>query len=151
MPLDLTDDKSTLVQVLAWCRQATSHYLSQCWPRFMSPNGITRPQWVNLVQSLQHIWGLSTHGPLARLYKTYIKQLSYNACWNHYSKGFHWQQRHNRTFMAFLAQAKHVMCWIWKVIHGWNLQMSYFYLMIDKSTDLVGNLMPIRVTSAIHV
>ena len=33
MPLDLTDDKSTLVQVMAWCRQTTSHYLSQCWPR----------------------------------------------------------------------------------------------------------------------
>ena len=30
MPEDLTDDKSTLVQVMAWCRQATSHYLSQC-------------------------------------------------------------------------------------------------------------------------
>ena len=28
--LDLTDDKSTLVQVMAWCRQATSHYLNQC-------------------------------------------------------------------------------------------------------------------------
>ena len=41
MPLDLTDDKSTLVQVMTWCRQATSHYLSRCWPRFMSP------QWVN--------------------------------------------------------------------------------------------------------
>ena len=46
MPLDLTDDKSTLVQVMAWCRQATSHYLSQCWPRSMSPNGVTRLQWV---------------------------------------------------------------------------------------------------------
>ena len=33
MPQDLTDDKSTLVQVMAWCRQATSHYLNQCWPR----------------------------------------------------------------------------------------------------------------------
>ena len=47
MPLDLTDDKSTLVQVMAWCREATSHYLSQCWPISMSPNGVTRPQWVN--------------------------------------------------------------------------------------------------------
>ena len=46
MPLDHTDDKSTLVQVMAWCRQATSHYPSQCWPRFMSPYGITRPQCV---------------------------------------------------------------------------------------------------------
>ena len=29
--LDFTDDQSTLVQVMAWCHQATSHYLSQCW------------------------------------------------------------------------------------------------------------------------
>ena len=33
MSLDLADDKSTLVQVMAWCCQATSYYLSQCWPR----------------------------------------------------------------------------------------------------------------------
>ena len=46
MSLDLTDDKSTLVQVMAWCRQATSHYLSQCWPRSPSPYGVTRLQWV---------------------------------------------------------------------------------------------------------
>ena len=45
--LDLIDDKSTLVQVMAWCYQATSHYQSQCWPISMSPSGITRPQWVN--------------------------------------------------------------------------------------------------------
>ena len=52
MPLDLTDDKSTLVQVMAWCRQATSHYLSQCWPRSMLPNDVTRPQWVNVRAAL---------------------------------------------------------------------------------------------------
>ena len=46
MPLDLTDDKSTLVQIMAWYHQATSHYLSHCWPRSISPNGVTRPQWV---------------------------------------------------------------------------------------------------------
>ena len=46
MPQDLTDDKSTLVQVMAWCRQATSHYLNQCWPRSPTPYGVTRPQWV---------------------------------------------------------------------------------------------------------
>ena len=42
--LGLTHDKWTLVQVMAWCHQATSHYLSQCWPRFMSPYGVTRPK-----------------------------------------------------------------------------------------------------------
>ena len=45
--LDFTDDQSTLVQVMAWCHQATSHNLSQCWPRSLSPYGVTRPQWVN--------------------------------------------------------------------------------------------------------
>ena len=45
-PQVLTDEKSTLVQVTAWCRQATSHYLSQCWPSFLVPYGFTRPQWV---------------------------------------------------------------------------------------------------------
>ena len=47
MSVDFTDDKSTLVQVMAWCRQATSHYLNQCWPRSPTPYGVTRPQWVN--------------------------------------------------------------------------------------------------------
>ena len=46
MPQNPSDDKSTLVQVMAWCRQAASHYLSQCCPRSLSPYGVTRPQWV---------------------------------------------------------------------------------------------------------
>ena len=49
--LDHTYDMSTLVQVMAWCRQATSHYLSQCWPRSLPPYGIIRPQWVNTEQT----------------------------------------------------------------------------------------------------
>ena len=43
MSLDFTDDQSTLVQVMAWCHQATSQYISQCWPRSLSPYGVTRP------------------------------------------------------------------------------------------------------------
>ena len=46
VPLNPVDDKSALVQVMAWCRQAPSHYLNQCWPRSLMPYGITRPQWV---------------------------------------------------------------------------------------------------------
>ena len=42
----LTHDKSTLIQVMDWCRQATSHYLNQCWPRSPMPYDVTRPQWV---------------------------------------------------------------------------------------------------------
>ena len=47
MPQNTFDDKSKLVQVMAWCCQATSHYLSQCWLTSMSPNKFTRPQLFN--------------------------------------------------------------------------------------------------------
>ena len=70
LSLDLNDDKSTLVQVMAWCHQATSHYLSQCWPRSMSPYGIARPQWVNqnirMISYLFSVWQyfqISSHVP----------------------------------------------------------------------------------------
>ena len=61
MPQDFTDDKSTLVQVMAWCRQAPSHHLSQCWLSSLSPYGVTRPQWVkwlflNSLSSSDVIW-----------------------------------------------------------------------------------------------
>ena len=39
--------KSTLVEVMAWCRQATSHHLSPCWPRSLLTYDIIRPQWIN--------------------------------------------------------------------------------------------------------
>ena len=44
MPQNLTDGKSTLVQVMAWSRQATSHYLSQRLLSSLSPYGIARPR-----------------------------------------------------------------------------------------------------------
>ena len=33
---------------MAWCCQAASHNHSHCWPRSLSPYGITRPQWVHI-------------------------------------------------------------------------------------------------------
>ena len=43
MPLDLTDDKSTLAQLMAWRRQATAYYLRQCWTRPILLHDITGP------------------------------------------------------------------------------------------------------------
>ena len=60
MSLDLTDDQSTLVQDMAWCLQVTSHYLSQCWPRSVSPYGITWPQWVKLLILMKQLWYICT-------------------------------------------------------------------------------------------
>ena len=34
------------VHVIAWYRQATGHYLNQCWSRSLTPYGVIRPQWI---------------------------------------------------------------------------------------------------------
>ena len=44
MPQNTFNDKSTLVQAIAWYHQATQNYPSQCWQRSMSLKGVTRPQ-----------------------------------------------------------------------------------------------------------
>ena len=43
---DITHDKTTLSQVLAWHHYAASHSFNLCWPTTVSPYGIHRPQWV---------------------------------------------------------------------------------------------------------
>ena len=48
MPQNLIIEKSTVVQIMAWCRQVASHYLNQCWPKSMLPYDVTRPHWVNM-------------------------------------------------------------------------------------------------------
>ena len=54
MPQNLPGDKSALVQVMAWCRQATSHYLNQRWPRSLTHICGTKRRWVNKVVGCQH-------------------------------------------------------------------------------------------------
>ena len=48
IPQIFTDDKLTLIQVMAWCHQAPSHYLNQWWPSSLSPYDVTRGQWVKM-------------------------------------------------------------------------------------------------------
>ena len=45
--LDLNDDNSVLMKAMARCRQATSQYLSQCWPRSRPPYGL----WATMSQT----------------------------------------------------------------------------------------------------
>ena len=66
---------------MAWCHQATSHYLSQCWPRSLSPHDITRPQWVQL---LPLIWRLDTpkyHLGLHKLLMNCLDLKKMMPCW----------------------------------------------------------------------
>ena len=56
MPMSRIYDKSTLVQVMVWYRQATNHYQSKCWTRFLSP-------YASLDQNeLTQIWKLTAAG-----------------------------------------------------------------------------------------
>ena len=61
---------------MAWCRQATSHYLSQCWPRSTSPYGVIRPQWVNTLRLRKNF--LTTFSNAFSWMKTYKFQLRFH-------------------------------------------------------------------------
>ena len=64
MPLNTFNYKSMLIQLMTWCHQATSHYLSWCSLRSLLPYGVIRPQWVKvlftflppIIQSFSAIW-----------------------------------------------------------------------------------------------
>ena len=45
---DLTHDKSTLIHFLACCREVISHWSSRCWPKSISPYGVTSLKWINI-------------------------------------------------------------------------------------------------------
>ena len=75
----LTNEQSTLVQVIAWCHQTTSHYQSQSWPRSLLPYGITR-QWDNSFSALLAIcagnspdpFGFPTQRPVTRSFDVFF-------------------------------------------------------------------------------
>ena len=109
MPLDLTDYKSTLVQVMAWCRQAPSHYLSQCWPRSMSPNGVTRPQWVNSLWYSDAIWSRRSGSTLSLAQVMIWCLMAPRHCLNQYcliisinSMAFTWEQFHRKMLQTWI-------------------------------------------------
>ena len=58
---NLTNEKSTLVYVMKWCRQVPSHYLSQCWLGYMSLYATTRPQRVKRGQVEKKVWHLRVY------------------------------------------------------------------------------------------
>ena len=50
---DLTDNKSTLNQVIAGCHRAINHSLTKCWPRYMTPYGAIMLRWVQTILTCQ--------------------------------------------------------------------------------------------------
>ena len=75
MPQNLTNEKSSLIQVMARCHQTTDPYLKQCWPRSPTPYHVITPQWdkcitlYNVNRSLPLCGWLmiSQHGPVSQI------------------------------------------------------------------------------------
>ena len=61
MPQNTSDDQSTLLQVMAWCCQATSHYLTQCLPCSMSPHGVAIANKLRFCISVAPAFKVITH------------------------------------------------------------------------------------------
>ena len=62
MPQNLTDDKSTLFQVMAWCRQAVRHQaitwtsVDQDFQRHMASLGPNELMALSYTKQLHHFW-----------------------------------------------------------------------------------------------
>ena len=68
--LDLTDDEWTLVQVMVWCRQATSHYMRQCWPNSSPPTPQYAPVGHNELNRSGRLW-LKIHYKMVESFQLY--------------------------------------------------------------------------------
>ena len=103
-PQDLAYDKSTLVQVMAWCHQATSHYLSQCWPSSLSPYVITRPQWVHSLRPSDARWQQRSGSTLAQIMAIWHQCIRLS---NHHNDMGWWVYIRNAPGSAFIKADQH--------------------------------------------
>ena len=90
MPEDRVDSESALIEVMAWCRQASSHYLNQCWPIYPTPYGVIDPQWFHCLRKYKEITFLSSsarvieiisHRRQRSIYNTQLKAWTQVAWW----------------------------------------------------------------------
>ena len=106
---NLTNQKSTLVQVMAWCRLAPSHYLGQCCLRSMSPYPVMLQVWV-----LCHFWVLGPitlnifkHVCTAGSHWNFIKTLKRAHCWKQLSTTLHMASV-NHNVLTHLSLVSHI-------------------------------------------
>ena len=126
MQQDLTDDISTLVLVMAWCRQVTSHYLNQCWPSSLTHIWSTRGRWDKRLQwnnyGDEHFIFHDIFTPVVNSVQSRVLYITSSV------NGF----ASMSPFVVWLPRCK-VQCWIWNhddtdfVIHIWEMQIPVHY------------------------
>ena len=105
----LTDHQSTLVQVMAWCRQATSHYLSQCWPRSLLPLSETVDIGVHVVHIRQNFLSsafliLTTKKILFKWFMSLVQLCFFS------EQNFHWKEK--TVFIYQCINWRSLPCWV---------------------------------------
>ena len=78
IPQNLTNEKSALVQVMAWCRQATSHYLSQCSSIFLASSGCNKLRWISPTYNHPSLSLCTVINPLLLIYLSSVMQSEVN-------------------------------------------------------------------------
>ena len=112
MAADHIDVKLTLAQVMAWCRQATSHYLSQHWPRSLWPYGVTRLQWVKA----------SIKGPTFSNSFSWMKRFK---IWLKFHWNFFLRVQYGPVTMIVPASGHQVRCIPWVQMGTFNKEISF--------------------------
>ena len=56
MSFQLSATETPVMMISHHCCQATGHYPSQCWTRFLSLYGVFRPQCINTLRPRQNSW-----------------------------------------------------------------------------------------------
>ena len=122
LELHLSDDKSTVFKVMAWCCKAISYYESKCWPRSMSPCGVTGLQLVKWIYS--HAMGLVN---MTARSKTNIgNQLFCSLHFESFEKKS--QKKKTPTYFSESNKLMGMMMWIWMVSkHHLLISRHFFY------------------------
>ena len=99
---------------MAWCRQATRHYLNQCWPRSLPPYGVTRPQWVKTVKEASGravMWNSNVHCFVPDKWADLKVDLSNVELWCFL--GCHSEQTVEQTFDLPVISDGEIRCVMW--------------------------------------
>ena len=118
MSQDLTDHKSTLVQVMAWCHKATNHWMNKFWPRLC--------HWttgVDLVSNNYRSCGVSWWGQFSVLILSWCQSVQSTIISLFIFQAYEWNyymiHRINGTFLYVtgpqlvnLVSDKQLSCWV---------------------------------------
>ena len=99
--------KSALVQEMAWSWVATSHFLNQCWNRYMTQICGYRPQWVKRKGvKMEEKWNTSK----AILLTFYILEFLMIFIWNKQYLGWCWTDIHPSVWPISFPRRNELLC-----------------------------------------